>query len=401
MRQGVRGPRAVQLLDGAAHRGDRLRDRIAAQLARRSWRLRQDLLREGSAPASPRPPAIRSTRAFNSAWASPTALMSSLDRPAADRRSRFHVALMISFCAAIERVDLRGLPAAAHRLALRRTNSSVNGFTSRKNMSLFASLDGFAARDVARPGVIGDDVARLHFEIFGGEQVRPDARDGGPGEARERHRLRGTAADGVDQLELRDPVVVVCARLDRDFLERRDSLIAVRPHDVHRRRTIVHHANEVLDVADRREAVAIRQPHTIGVVFCEHQLGGGRIVVRRQPDRLGACQPELASRQRLVGVNLQTDPRSGRGVDVAAVLVLARREARERRIGVADVDGLHFRRAQRRHRESVRRRAARHDPVLEAAIDGFEGIAEGAAGGRHRHGPLLAVRGNDQRRDDR
>ena len=400
MRQGVRGPRAVQLLDGAAHRGDRLRDRIAAQLARRSWRLRQDLLREGSAPASPRPGHPLDPRLQLG-----LGVADGLDvfaRPPG-RRSPLEIPRRVDdfLLCGDERVELRGLPTAAHRLALSLDELLGERLHLEEEHVALRLARRLRPRDVARPGVIGNDVARLHFEIFGGEQVRPDARDGGPGEARERHRLRGTAADGVDQLELRDPVVVVCARFDRDFLERRDPLIAVRPHDVHRRRTIVHHANEVLDVAGRREAVAIRQPHAIGVVFCEHQLGGGRIVVRRQPDRLGARQPELASRQRLVGVNLQTDPRSRRGVDVATVLVLARREARERRIGVADVDGLHFRRAQRRHRESVRRRAARHDPVLEAAIDGFEGIAEGAAGGRHRHGPLLAVRGNDQRRNDR
>ncbi len=54
-----------------------------------------------------------------------------------------------------------------------------------------------------------------------------------PADARERHRLRRPPADRVDQIELRDAVVVVGARLDRDFLERRDPLVAGRPEDPH------------------------------------------------------------------------------------------------------------------------------------------------------------------------
>ena len=129
------------------------------------------------------------------------------------------------------------------------------------------------------------------------------------------------------------------------------------------------------------QAVAIGQPDAIGVVFCEHQLGGRPIAVRRQRTGGAPDSRELAGRQRLVGVDRRPHPGSRRRVDVAAILVLARREPRERRIVVADVDGLHARRKQRRHRVGVRRGAARDDPVLEAAIDRFEGVAEGAAGG--------------------
>ena len=56
--------------------------------------------------------------------------------PAADRRSMFQVALMISFCAAI-RLSSCGSPAPRPSPGSRAdTNSSLNGRTSRKNMSL-------------------------------------------------------------------------------------------------------------------------------------------------------------------------------------------------------------------------------------------------------------------------
>jgi hypothetical protein len=53
---------------------------------------------------------IRSARAFSSACACATDFTSSAERPAAARRSMFHVAVMISFCAAI-RLSICGSPA--------------------------------------------------------------------------------------------------------------------------------------------------------------------------------------------------------------------------------------------------------------------------------------------------
>ncbi len=51
---------------------------------------------------------------------------------------------MISFCAATSASSCVDCPPPPIDWLWAWTNSSVKGFTSRKNMSLFASLDGFA-----------------------------------------------------------------------------------------------------------------------------------------------------------------------------------------------------------------------------------------------------------------
>ena len=155
MRDRVARALRAELLDGACHRFDGCRDALTGAWPRR-LRLRPDPLRDRlSRNRRPRELAARrSARAFSSACALAMASMSSLERPPSDRRSMFQVALMISFCAADQAVELRiaGRPPPAWLCAA--TNSSLNGLTSRKNMSLLVSVDRFAAPHVARPRVI-------------------------------------------------------------------------------------------------------------------------------------------------------------------------------------------------------------------------------------------------------
>ena len=57
------------------------------------------------------------------------------------------------------------------------------------------------------------------------------------------------------EVERRDAVVVVGARFDRHFFERRHMLVAGRPQDADIGRPIVHRPNEILGVARALEAV--------------------------------------------------------------------------------------------------------------------------------------------------
>ena len=84
--------------------------------------------------------------------------------------------------------------------------------------------------------------------------------------AAKRHDALASALDAVHQLESLHAVVIVCARLDFHFLERRDLAIAGRPDDPDVGRAVVEHAHEVLGVLEILEAVGIGQPHAIPVV---------------------------------------------------------------------------------------------------------------------------------------
>ena len=101
------------------------------------------------------------------------ALISDVERPApeAARRSMLHVAAMISFCAVISAIDLIA-GHAAEALALRRDEF----LRERPHLEEEHVAAGFARPlappDVARAGVVGDDVARLHLQVLGREHVR-------------------------------------------------------------------------------------------------------------------------------------------------------------------------------------------------------------------------------------
>ena len=114
--------------------------------------------------------------------------------------------------------------------------------------------------------------------------------------------------------------------------------------------------------------------------------------VARSPS---AIAPVVAG---LVGVHAQPHARAGRRVDIAAVLLVARRQAGERRILVVRVDPFDLRRDQRRDREACATSAARRRPGRRRCDRRTRRGAEAAAVGRHRQLAPLAARGNDQRR---
>src|SRR4029078_11561934 len=80
---------------------------------------------------------------LQSAAPSAHACVSGAERPALARRSRFHVGLMISFCAEISPSSWVPVEAAIAWLWASEY-SSLNGFTSRKKISLRDSVDAFA-----------------------------------------------------------------------------------------------------------------------------------------------------------------------------------------------------------------------------------------------------------------
>ena len=125
---------------------------------------------------------------------------------------------MISFCAAISVSIWVRRGARAHRLALRLHELLVERLHLEEEHVAASLARPLAARHIAGASVVGDHVTGLHAQILGREQMRADARDVRPRDLREGHRLRGAAGHAVDQIELRDPVVVVRPRLDRDFL---------------------------------------------------------------------------------------------------------------------------------------------------------------------------------------
>src|SRR5260221_6570661 len=125
-------------------------------------------------------------------------------------------------------------------------------------------------RNVPRPRVVDDDVAGPYTEVFGGEHAGSDPREPGAAKRREGDDLFRASADGIDHVQARDAEVVVRARLDRDFLERRNLRIAGRAEDVHVGRPVVHHSDEVLDPF-RAQAVRIDQADAVRRFIVHHE----------------------------------------------------------------------------------------------------------------------------------
>ena len=164
VRDGAGGLLRLQLLERAAHRVDRVAHRIAGRglrgcgpapgsaICRQPWPMRR---RCRCCPAA------CSARDFSSACASATPLMSVGDRPAVDRRSRFQVALMISFCDEISPSSCVPVAAGHRRLALRERVLLVERLHLEEEDLAARERRLLGARDVARARVVGDDVARL------------------------------------------------------------------------------------------------------------------------------------------------------------------------------------------------------------------------------------------------
>ena len=103
------------------------------------------------------------------------------------------------------------------------------------------------------------------------------------------------AANGVDQLEPLDAVVVVGLGFDVHFFETRDGAVAGRLRDVHLRRAILEHANEVFGVAFARQSVTVGERDAVRRV--RHHASAsptsrvGSSLVERQRVAAGQRQP--------------------------------------------------------------------------------------------------------------
>ena len=159
-----------------------------------------------------------------------------------------------------------GARGRGHRLALRHRVLLVERLHLEKEDLASRQRRRLPAGNVARPRVVADDVARLDAQILRREQARTDTRHVRAADGRERHDLFLPARNRVNEIEARDPVIVVGACFDRDFLERRDALIADRTKEVDLRRPVVHQPDEVLH-ALRRETVRIGEGDAISAVL--------------------------------------------------------------------------------------------------------------------------------------
>ena len=176
-----------------------------------------------------------------------------------------------------------------------------------------------AATHIRRARVIRDDVTRLDVEIFQEHRMRPH-----------HHRL-ALSADGEDflfsarrldhQLQRSHAVVVVGARLDRHFLERRNFLIAGRPQDADVGRPIGQHPDEIFSVAVVRQAVHVIERDPVRPVLRDDEVGHQHLVVSRQCNGVAVRQSQLSACHRLVGRDRELDPGARGRINIAAIRV--------------------------------------------------------------------------------
>ena len=251
-------PHLVQLADGASHRLDRLGHRIARHLGACGPRTASPPriarivpigpLRLFGAPLRDRFCALETARMSSRGFRVARAARARVELPGRDDDFllRFDETLHAAI-AAHARPPIAWLCAA--------TNSSSNGFTSRKKMSLRASVDRRPRADVARTCVVGDEIARLHAEILEEHRVQAAGREPATSAA-ERHDLlfaAGRLEHEVERLRCRSrrPRAPRCATSSSAVT----CLSPRGPHDAHVGRTIVQRADEVLGVARALEAV--------------------------------------------------------------------------------------------------------------------------------------------------
>ena len=148
-------------------------------------------------------------------------------------------------------------------------------------------------------------------------------------------------------------MIVVCAGLDLDLLERGHLPIARGPDDPHVGRTVVQHAHEVFGIVGVLQAIGVGQLDAIGVVGGDHQIAGeGPVGLTRQrndasgSERHGAGQDWRGGRVR---PDRQVYAGAGGRIDVAAVLLAAVRELGEAWELVGQINPCHARERQQRH----------------------------------------------------
>ena len=223
------------------------------------------------------------------------------------------------------------LAAGGHRLALRRDELVVERLDLEEEHVAARLRRRLAAADVARPHEVADEVAGRDLEILEEEQV---AAAGGQPVARagQRHHHLGIAGLLQHQVERGDAEVVVGAGLDQHFFERGHLAIAGRPHHAHVGRTVEQRADEILGVVGRVDAVVVDQRHAVGVVGGDGQRRRSRCGRRRcSGTRAPSASTSALRRHRTIGGDGEAHLGARGRVDVAAVVLGARRQLQRRR----------------------------------------------------------------------
>ena len=174
-----------------------------------------------------------------------------------------------------EIVDRAAIARAGHRLALRHCEFLLERLDLEEENVAARFARALSASEVARPRVVRHEIAGLNVEIL--EVQRPSAGDrrGATWDV-ERRRLLRASADGVDEVEAFDPIVVVGLGFDVDLVEPIHGTIARRLDDVDFGRPIFESANEIFGLARIRQPVAIGERDTIRGVVDDFE--------RRRPD---------------------------------------------------------------------------------------------------------------------
>src|SRR6185503_43913 len=221
-------------------------------------------------------------------------------------------------------------------------------------------------------GVIRDEVARLHAELFHVDGVTgADFIKGLRPFAEQRDCLLRSAIDGVHEIELAHAVVVLRLRLDEHFFERVRRRIALGLFERHRRRAILDHVDRVLRRCRHILTTRTVELHVVIAVLLYLEAAAER-AVRLHRERRGDRRIELQSRT-LVRFNLKPptagrrrrrnlEPNLGAGNrrDITADFDLLRSET-----GVRRVDVLHF------YRRDGRQLDDRHRVVRRFHAGGF------------------------------
>ena len=243
-----------------------------------------------------------------------------------------------------------------------------------------------------RARVEADEIAGRDAEVLQVHRVAAGDRQA-PGLA-QRNGALVLAPHRDDQLEPFEAVIVVGPCLECHFFERRDAPIARRAHDAHIGRAVVEAADVVLGVAGVVEAVGVAQPDPVRRVGCHGKRADQLLAVGRQRH----LRPVLEHQRRRgdrrrggAGRHAQRHARAVRGVDVAAVGLGARGQARVLGIRVRQVDLRDAGRLEQRHLELTGPVARHRHVVGERARQALEAEREAALGVRLHAGRARGI----------
>ena len=290
------------------------------------------------------------------------------------------------------------LRARGHRLALRGHELVVERLHLEEVDITARFRRRLTAADVARPHVVGHEVAGRHFEILEEQQV-PAVDGEAVARAGERHDHFGIAGLLQHEVEAAHAEVVVGTGLDQHFLEWRHLAVAGGPHDPHVGGPVEQRADEVLGVVGRLDAVVLDEGHAIRAIGPHDEATRGQAPVDAERHARAVGQHDSAGRHRTVGGDREAHGGALGRVDVAAVFFPARFQFQGRRIGVVEVDALDRGRMHDRDGVVGRAEAAGPHAVGEGGRHLGHGDRERAAiTSDHRHrGGSGAVAGQERR----